>query len=43
MWASGYEPGIKTIHFYMKLPLTLYKAYWNTTVIARNTSADNDS
>ena len=29
--ASGYEPGIKTIQFYMKSPSNLYKTHWNTT------------
>ena len=35
-----YEPEIKTIQFYMKSPSILYKTHWNTTGIARNTSAD---
>ena len=40
MHALDYEPGIKTIQFYMKSPSNPYKTHWNTTGIARNTSTD---
>ena len=40
MHALDYEPGIKTIQFYMKLLSNPYKTHWNTTGIARNASTD---